>query len=322
MLQDSRVAPVVVTSVTKRYGTKVALDAVSLTVEHAEIFGLLGPNGAGKSTLLESIAGLRAVDDGLVRVLGADPTQDRAAITARMSVQPQAASLFETLTVTETLRLYASFHAAPDDVGTMIDRLGLLEQRQTRAGNLSGGQMRRLLIGTALIGRPQLVVLDEPSAGLDPQAKRALHELIRRTRDRGITVLISTHDMQEATELCDRVGVLAAGRMRAVGTPDDLMRERSGGATVSFVMAEPMELGTLRQHLGAHDIDMRATDSGARVLVRTDDPDGVVRKLTFNPALRAREFHVQLRTLEDVYLELTGDEPPPATAGRRVGGLT
>ena len=310
------------TSVTKRYGTKVALDTVSLTVEHAEIFGLLGPNGAGKSTLLESIAGLRAVDGGLVRVFGADPTHDRAAITARMSVQPQAASLFETLTVTETLRLYASFHAAPDDVDTMIDRLGLLEQRQTRAGNLSGGQMRRLLIGTALIGRPELVVLDEPSAGLDPQAKRALHELIRSTRDRGITVLLSTHDMQEATELCDRVGVLAAGRMRAVGTPDDLMRERSGGATVSFVMAEPMELGTLRQHLGTHEIAMRPTASGARVLVRTDDPDGLVRKLTFNPALRAREFHVQLRTLEDVYLELTGDEPHHATTGRRVGGLT
>lgn len=295
-----------VTSATKRYGNTVALDDVSLTVARAEIFGLFGPNGAGKSTLLESIAGLRTVGSGSVRVFGVDPAQDRASVTARMSVQPQAASLFETLTVTETLRLYASFHTAPDDIDALIDRLGLREQSQTRAGHLSGGQIRRLLIGTTLIGCPDLVVLDEPSAGLDPLSKRSLHELIRDTRDRGITILLSTHDMQEATELCDRVGVLAAGRMRAIGTPDELMRERAGGSTVSFVMAEAMELRTLRQHLGIDDITVRAEGSGVRVLVRTEDPDAVVRAITFNSALRARDYHVQLRTLEDVYLELTG----------------
>ena len=320
MQQTIRIWPVIVDSIVKRYGKKVVLDDVSLSVDSREIFGLLGPNGAGKSTLLESIAGLRAVDGGTVRVFGADPTKDRAAITPYMSVQPQAASLFETLTVAETLRLYASFHSSPDDVGALIGRLGLREQRDTRAGNLSGGQMRRLLIGTALIGRPKLVVLDEPSAGLDPQAKRSLHDLIKSTRDRGITVLLSTHDMQEATELCDRVGILAGGRLRAVGTPDELMRDRIGGATVSFVIDEAVDLASLRHYLGTSEVSVDVTGSGTRVVVRTSDPDDVVRKLTFSPTLRARGFHVQLRTLEDVYLELTGDGTIHALDGHSAGG--
>lgn len=319
MQESIIVSPVIVNSIVKRYGNKIVLDGVSLTVGSSEIFGLLGPNGAGKSTLLESIAGLRTVDSGSVRVFGADPTRDREAITSHMSVQPQAASLFETLTVAETLRLYASFHSSPDDVGTLMERLGLLEQRDTRAVNLSGGQMRRLLIGTALIGRPKLVVLDEPSAGLDPQAKRSLHELIRSTRDLGITVLLSTHDMQEATELCDRVGVLAAGRLRAVGTPDELMRQRSGGASVSFAIDDAVDVAALRQLLGTNDLFVETTGSVTRVLVRTSDPDDMVRKLTFTPTLRARDYRVRVRTLEDVYLELTGEEMPPVRNGQNAG---
>lgn len=304
---------IVVDTVTKSYGDRRVLADVSFTVARGEILGLLGPNGAGKSTLLEAIVGLRSVGSGTIRVLGVDPARDRDAITSQVAVQPQAASLLETLTVRETLRLYASFHRAPADVDDVIARLGLTEQTDVRARDLSGGQVRRLLIGTALVGRPSIVVLDEPSAGLDPQSKRRLFDVIRDIRDEGATVLLSTHDMAEATELCDRVAILVAGRIHALDRPDVLAERHSADSVVSFVVPPGADLSVVADAVGDDAVTVSETATATRVSVRTGDPDALVRLLTFSGPTRARRLSVTNGTLEDYFLDLV-TEHQPATA--------
>lgn len=301
--------PIEVEGVSKVYGSTLALDDVSLEVSDGEIFGLLGPNGAGKSTLLETVAGLRRPTSGGVRVFGVDPARERTATTARVGMQPQSAALFESLTVLETVRMYASFHTRPRAVGDLVDQLGLTSQSGTRARDLSGGQQRRLLIGAALVGEPRLVILDEPSAGLDPQAKRDLHDLIRDVQSRGTTVVVSTHDMTEATELCDRVGILVGGTLRALGSPDDLISARAAMTTVTFRVPVETTEDALRTHLP--DAEISATVRGAvrTVTAATPDPDGVIRALTFAPALRASDYRVRRDTLEDAYLAFLADAP-------------
>lgn len=231
-------AVVAVSSVSKSYGGTVVLAGVTVSIHRGEIFGLLGVNGAGKSTLLESIVGLRRIDSGQIAVLGVDPTRRRDVITTRVAVQPQSAALFETLTVLETLRLYASFHPTPADVATVMNRVGLTPQSNTWARNLSGGQQKRLLIGVAIIGNPEIVVLDEPSAGLDPKSKHGLFDLIRRLADDGVTVIFSTHDMREAGDLCDRVGILHDGTIQALGTPSELIDSSDSTSTLEEYFLE------------------------------------------------------------------------------------
>lgn len=301
---------IVVESLSKSYGARRVLDEVSLTVARGEIVGLLGPNGAGKSTLLETIVGLRSVGTGTVRVLGVDPARDRDAITAQVAVQPQAASLFETLTVRETLRLYASFHRRPAHIDDIICCLGLAEHADVRARDLSGGQVRRLLIGTALVGRPTVVVLDEPSAGLDPQTKRMLFDVIRGIRHDGTTVLLSTHDMAEATELCDRVAILVGGRIRALDSPDALAERHSAESVVSFRVPVGTDLSRVTAEAGAAAVTVTETADAARVAVRTTDPDALVRLLTLSGPSGARRLSVTTGTLEDYFLDLVAEYQP------------
>lgn len=208
--------------VAKRYGDFTAVDRLDLTVTAGKIFGVLGPNGAGKSTLLECLVGLRKPSEGRISVLGMDPHRDRAQFTTRVAVQPQQASIFETLKVREAIDLFGSLYAHPmgtDEILRMVDLEEFADRRITR---LSGGQQRRALVGVTLVGRPEVVVLDEPSAGLDPQARRGLWQVLEQLREQGTTVLLTTHHMDEAAAVCDRVAIIVDGRIKALGTPREL----------------------------------------------------------------------------------------------------
>src|SRR4051794_6367028 len=208
-----------VTDLQKRYGTRRAVDGVSFSVAEGEIFGILGPNGAGKTTTVESIAGLRAPDAGRIRVLGHEPREDRNQLRRLVGVQLQASELPERLTVGEAIRLFASFYQAPADPAQLLDDLGLTDQRDTAYRNLSGGQKQRLSIALALIGRPKVAILDELSTGLDPHARRETWRVIESMRERGVTILLVTHLMEEAERLADRVAGFRGGRIVALDTP-------------------------------------------------------------------------------------------------------
>jgi len=208
----------------KQYGAKVAVDDVSFTVAEGEIFGLLGRNGAGKSTTVDCLAGLRAPDRGRIRVAGLDPRRDQRELRHLLGVQLQESALPYKLTVAEAMRLYASFYRNPADIAGLLDMLDLTEKRNTRYRKLSGGQKQRLSIALALIGRPRIAILDELTTGLDPVARRDTWALIDDIRKQGVTIMLVTHFMTEAERLCDRVAILQAGRVAAIGTPAELAR--------------------------------------------------------------------------------------------------
>jgi len=208
----------------KQYGAKVAVDDVSFTVAEGEIFGLLGRNGAGKSSTVDCVAGLRAPDHGRIRVAGLDPRRDQRELRHLLGVQLQESALPYKLTVAEAMRLYASFYRTPADIAGLLDMLDLTEKRNTRYRKLSGGQKQRLSIALALIGRPRIAILDELTTGLDPVARRDTWALIDEIRNQGVTIMLVTHFMTEAERLCDRVAILEAGRVAAIGTPAELAR--------------------------------------------------------------------------------------------------
>ncbi|WP_329053445.1 ABC transporter ATP-binding protein [Amycolatopsis sp. NBC_01488] len=213
-----------VTGLRKRYGDKVAVDGVSFTVERGEIFGILGTNGAGKTTTVECLQGLRKADGGKISVLGLDPASDRAALTRRVGVQLQEGRLPAKLRVREALELFASFYPDPADVDVLLGRLDLRDHERSFFGKLSGGQKQRVSIALALVGKPELAILDELTTGLDPHARRETWGLVEGVRATGVTVLLVTHFMDEAERLCDRVAIFDAGRVVATGTPAGLRR--------------------------------------------------------------------------------------------------
>ena len=206
----------------KRYGEVVAVDGVSLSVARGVVLGVVGPNGAGKTTTVECIAGLRRPDSGRVRVLGLDPVVDAAAVRARVGVQLQQAALPDGLRVGEALRLFAGEYGRLDQVGPLLDRWGLQSKRRAAFATLSGGQRQRLFIALALLGDPEVVVLDELTTGLDPAARRETWALVRQLREGGTTVVLVTHAMDEAETLCDRLAVIVAGRVAALGVPEEI----------------------------------------------------------------------------------------------------
>src|ERR1700753_2847542 len=207
----------------KAYGDTVAVDDVSFAVQEGEIFGILGPNGAGKTTTVECVEGLRTADRGEISVLGLDPRRDRAELTQQLGVQLQDSQLPERLTVAEALDLYSSFYRAPADWRSLLEVLGLADKAGTRFKKLSGGQQQRLSIALALVGDPRVVVLDELTTGLDPAARRESWQLVSDLRDDGVTVLLVTHYADEAERLCDRVALIAGGRVAACGPPAELI---------------------------------------------------------------------------------------------------
>src|SRR5437667_11718790 len=227
-----------VADIRKTYGRTVALDAVSLDVKSGESFGLIGPNGGGKTTTMECGVGLRTADRGDISVLGLDPTRDVYALQERIGVQLQAAQLQKRMKVSEAVAFWASLYRHPVDGDRLIDQLGLSDKRNAWFMTLSGGQKQRLFIALALINDPELVFLDELTTGLDPQARRAIWDLVRGIRQRGKTVLLTTHLMEEAERLCDRVAIIDHGRIIDVGSPGELVRRNCPERSVMIATEE------------------------------------------------------------------------------------
>jgi ABC-2 type transport system ATP-binding protein len=295
-------AAIEVSGLRKVYGDLVAVDDVSLSVEHGEIFGILGPNGAGKTTTLEMVEGLRRPDAGQVRLLG-EPTWPRnAALLPRIGVQLQSSAFFELLTAREQIRTFAALYGVPSDrADAWLDRVGLSDKAGTRSDRLSGGQLQRLAIACALVHEPEVVFLDEPTAGVDPQARRNLWDLLRSLNDEGRTLVLTTHYLDEAETLCDRVAIMDHGAVLELDTPAALVR---GLDAPVHVYVAPHQLGVAEA--GAIEGVDTATDDGTSVVLTTRQPSRVLTRLAELGALEG--LQVRAATLEDVFLHLTGRE--------------
>ena len=287
----------------KTYPGTVAVDDVSFTVEEGEIFGILGPNGAGKTTTVECAIGLRTPDSGSISVMGFDPHVDRAQVHAIVGAQLQTSALQPKLRVGEILDLYRSFYRDPADPGELLDALGLREKRSAFYRSLSGGQKQRLSLALALVGRPKIAILDEMTTGLDPQARRDTWELIEGVRDRGVTVVLVTHYMDEAERLCDRVALIDEGRVIAVDSPAALAGQAGGGKQVRFVPSRPFDERLLTDLPEVTRLERQ----GRRVFVNGmgDLVNTVILSLA-GAGVTANEVEVQSATLEDAFVELTG----------------
>jgi ABC-2 type transport system ATP-binding protein len=270
----------------KSYGALAAVQGVDFEIEQGEVFGLLGPNGAGKTTTVEILEGYRRRDSGEVSVLGHDPQSPGPEFRQRIGVVLQQSELWPNLTVRETHKIFAGYYERPRDVDKVIDLVGLAEKRDARVKTLSGGQKRRLDLGVALVGDPDLVFLDEPTTGFDPAARRAAWEMIRSLRSLGKTVLLTTHYLDEAEQLADRVAVMRDGRIVMIGRPRELTTA---------------EL----------EVEIRYRRDGEEIVVRTSEPTRVLSELTSEALARGEELErleVRRPTLEEVYLSLLDGE--------------
>jgi ABC-2 type transport system ATP-binding protein len=301
-----REAVISVKGLRKSYGEVEAVRGVDLEVERGEIFAFLGPNGAGKTTTISVLEGYLTRDGGEVSVLGIDPADADRSWRGRVGFVLQQCRMEPLLTVRETLEMYAGYYDHPRSVPETIDLVGLTEKADTRAGALSGGQERRLDVAVALIGDAELLFLDEPTTGFDPEARRQAWAVIDGLRDLGKTVLLTTHYMDEAQKLADRVAVIAQGRIIAAGTPDDLGGRADAATAISF--EEPAAAG------GGELAAVIAGDwsrSDGRVVLRTAEPTRALNELTTWALARGVELgnlEVRRPSLEDVYLDLTGRE--------------
>jgi ABC-2 type transport system ATP-binding protein len=286
----------------KRYGDVNAVDGVSLAVEDGEFFGILGPNGAGKTTTLEIIEGLREADSGEISVFGQSPWPRNSALLPRMGVQLQSSAFFERLTAREQLRTFGSLYGATSrKADEMLETVGLADKADTQVEKLSGGQAQRLSIACALVHEPELVFLDEPTAALDPQARRNLWDVLRAINTDGRTIVLTTHYMDEAEVLCDRVAIMDHGRILRSGPPATLVRDLDAAARVS-VASGVVSAEDARTLPGVDEV----TDDEVSLVIATHDAPKVVKALADRGALEG----VQIRgaTLEDVFLDLTGRE--------------
>jgi ABC-2 type transport system ATP-binding protein len=279
------VSAVVVRELRKTYGDLEAVRGIDFTIEPGEVFGLLGPNGAGKTTTVEILEGYRKRDGGTVEVLGVDPERAGSAWRDRIGVMLQSSSLYPNLTVFESLRVFAGYYSHPRNPEEVVELVGLTEKRDVRVRKLSGGQQRRLDLGIALIGNPDLIFLDEPTTGFDPGARRTAWETVRGLRALGKTILLTTHYLDEAEQLADRVAVLRDGVIVREGAPSEL----TGGAV---------------------ETEIRYRRNGQEVVERTSDATRRLYELTAEALARGEELaglEVRRPTLEDVYLELTAE---------------
>jgi ABC-2 type transport system ATP-binding protein len=290
----------------KAYGSTQAVDGVSFSVEQGEIFGMVGPNGAGKTTTIECVEGLRRPDSGRLLVLGKDPQADRSAIAERVGIQLQQSDLPARLKVGEALDLFASFFSRRTQTAQLLERLGLSDKRSTAVGKLPGGQKQRLFIALALVNQPEVVFLDELTTGLDPQARRAMWELVREMRDQGCSVFLTTHFMEEAERLCDRVAIMEHGRIAALDTPEALIRSLGVETRVVFTVGDGSEELPIRTLPGVE----RVEKSGDRVIVYGSGDRFVSRIVSTLETAHAafRDLRTEQPTLEDVFLTVTGRE--------------
>jgi ABC-2 type transport system ATP-binding protein len=297
-------AVIQVSGIRKTYGGTVAVDDVSFEVTRGEIFGLIGPNGAGKTTTMECVEGVRRPDRGAISVLGLDPFRDVYALQERIGVQLQAAQLQKRIKVWEAVDLWASLYRRHLDGGALLEQLGLSDKRDAWFMTLSGGQKQRLFIALALVNDPELVFLDELTTGLDPQARRAIWELVRGIRDRGKTVFLTTHLMEEAERLCDRVAVIDHGRIVDIDTPAGLVRRHCRERTIVLTVEEESSDRLFQPLRGVRLV----TRSGSRLTIdgAGDDLVTEVIQCVSEHRIRVTDFRTVLPTLEDVFLKLTG----------------
>jgi ABC-2 type transport system ATP-binding protein len=287
----------------KRYGDTVAVDDISFTVQEGEIFGILGPNGAGKTTTVECIEGLRNPDRGTVSVLGLDPGRDRTELTQRLGVQLQDSQLPDKLRVDEALDLYSSFYRKPADWRALVEMLGLTDKTTTRFGKLSGGQKQRLSIALALVGSPQVAVLDELTTGLDPAARHETWELIEGVRDRGVTIVLVTHFMEEAERLCDRVALIDSGRVVAIDTPANLAEGVETEQRIQFRPSVPLPDGLLES---LPDVTHVIHRGDVVVVTGNSNALNAVTSVLARNQVVARQLRVDQANLEDAFLALVG----------------
>ena len=287
----------------KTYGNLVAVDDVSVSVAEGEIFGILGPNGAGKTTAIECAVGLRRPDAGTVRLLGLDPHADRDTIHEIVGVQLQTTAFPAKLRTGEILDMYRSFYRRPADVGELVEALGLAGKLRDYYRSLSGGQRQRLSVALALIGRPRIAVLDEMTTGLDPQARRDTWELIEHIRDRGTTILLVTHFMEEAERLCDHVALIDHGRIVALDTPAGLTARARGGKTVRFLPSGPFDERVLTE---LPEVSRVERDGQHVVVTGTGELVNAVLFALRAAGLEARDVRLDASTLEDAFVALTG----------------
>ena len=292
----------------KAYGDTVAVDDVSFTVQEGEIFGILGPNGAGKTTTVECIEGLRTADRGEISVLGLDPWRDRAELTQQLGVQLQDSQMPDRLKVAEALDLYSSFYRVPADWRALLEVLGLADKAGTTFKKLSGGQKQRLSIALALVSNPRVAVLDELTTGLDPQARRDTWELIEGVRDRGVTIVLVSHFMEEAERLCDRVALIDSGRVVVVDTPAALAERVETEQRIQFRPSVPLDDALLASLPEVTNVLHRG-----EVVVVTGNSNAlnaVVSVLARNQIV-AEQLRVEQASLEDAFLALTGKHHRP-----------
>jgi ABC-2 type transport system ATP-binding protein len=298
-----------VVGLAKHYGSTRAVDGLSFEVGRGEVFGLLGPNGAGKTTTVETLEGYRTPDLGTVRVLGLDPVRDAAKLRPRIGVMLQEGGLYPGLKPLELLRLFAAYYDDAESPDVLLDTVGLRDAAGTAVRRLSGGQRQRLSLACALIGRPEVVFLDEPTAGMDPHARATTWQLVRDLRDRGVTVLLTTHAMDEAEQLCDRVAIITGGKLAAPGSPAELTRHAVADE-IWFASAPGLDVVAIGRALGLDDEEV-VEDRAGEYVVRAAGTPGRIADL----ACYLRDENVTLaalqagrRSLEEVFLQITAEE--------------
>ncbi len=289
----------------KRYGSLTAVDGVSFTVDEGEVFGVLGPNGAGKTTTVEMIEGLRKPDRGSIRVLGIDALKQPDRIKELIGVQLQTTSLYDRIRVEEAIDLFGGYYSKALSTATLLEEVSLTDKADGYVSELSGGQRQRLALALALVNDPSVVFLDEPTTGLDPQARRSVWATIAGLRDRGKTVILTTHYMEEAEELCRRVAIMDHGKIIALDTPDALIAGAGLDSRIE-IDSVPEALRSLLKQAG---LPARISEDGDRMLLHTGRSSQVLKEITRIAAahdIDLESISVQKATLEDVFLSLTG----------------
>ncbi|MQG32881.1 MAG: ABC transporter ATP-binding protein [SAR202 cluster bacterium] len=306
-----------VNQLVKRFGPLTAVDGVTFGVKKGEVFGILGPNGAGKTTTLEIIESLQKPTEGTVSVLGLEVQTHATEIKARIGVQLQASAYYSYLSLKETLALLGSFYPNRVPPETLLDQVGLLDRASSRISELSGGQQQRFAVAASLVNSPELVILDEPTTGLDPQARRNLWGLIKEVNQRGVTVVMTTHYMDEAEHLCSRLAIMDHGRLLAVDTPPNLINQLEATYTVKLTMAEPMTMAQLRALNGGVEVIQSGEQDGQEpsnentYLLRLTNSPSALQTILDEIAkadLGLENLQITPVTLEDVFLDLTGAE--------------
>ncbi len=304
---------VVVEGLTKAYGPQVAVDGLSFTVASGEVFGLLGPNGAGKTTTVETLEGYRPPDGGTVLVLGLDPIRDRRRLTPRIGVMLQEGGLYPGIRPLEALRLFAAYYADHENPEALLDLVGLQPVARKLVRRLSGGQRQRLSLALALVGKPDIVFLDEPTAGMDPHARLTTWEVVGGLKERGATVILTTHAMDEAERLCDRVAIIDGGRLVALGTPGDLTRSAGGGET-RFTAAPGLDTAGLAAALLLAPAAVAEPKPGEYVVHAAPSPELVAALTAWlrDQGVALGDLRAGRRSLEEVFLQVTSE---PSAAG-------